>query len=368
MYKINTSLNQLEPLDEKGFAELGFRERSHLQEWIAKNPECLGEELLIIQKEFDGFFDTSDRLDLLALDKQGNLVIIENKLDDSGCDTTWQAVKYASFCSTLNYKQIEEIYSSFLLKQGVSESPKLLLEEFFQNEDYAEKLNVGNSQRIILVAGNFRKEATSSVLWLMNFGVRIQCFKATPYSFGDDTFLNLEQIIPIQNAEEYTISMAQKNQSELTAQKQLRTSQAVRFEFWSQFIKAANKKTILFNNVSPNEAGWIGAATGVSGVTVNCVVTRSYARVEIYINKGTREENKEVFDYFFAQKESIERAFGGDLVWERKDDKVTSRIKIELTEVSVFENGDWGKMIDFLVLNSEKMSLAFKNSIKALKT
>ncbi len=64
-------------------------------------PESLGEELLIIQKEFDGFDETRERLDLLALDKQGSLVVIENKLDDSGRDVVWQALKYASYCSSL---------------------------------------------------------------------------------------------------------------------------------------------------------------------------------------------------------------------------------------------------------------------------
>lgn len=52
-------------------------ERHNLQEWIAKEPSSLGEERLIIQKEFDGFADTRERLDLLAIDKNGNLVIIE---------------------------------------------------------------------------------------------------------------------------------------------------------------------------------------------------------------------------------------------------------------------------------------------------
>ena len=33
--------------------KLGFKERENLQEWIANNPDSLGEELLIIQKEFD---------------------------------------------------------------------------------------------------------------------------------------------------------------------------------------------------------------------------------------------------------------------------------------------------------------------------
>jgi RecB family endonuclease NucS len=90
MFKISKSMNSIEPLHSKTFSELGFRERSHLQEWIAKRPSCLGEELLIIQKEFSGFADTFERLDLLALDKQGSLVLIENKLDDTGRDVTWQ--------------------------------------------------------------------------------------------------------------------------------------------------------------------------------------------------------------------------------------------------------------------------------------
>jgi RecB family endonuclease NucS len=87
-----------------------------LQEWIANNPECLGEELLIIQKEFDGFNDTNERLDLLAVDKQGNVVVIENKLDDTGRDVTWQVLKYASYCSTLNKEQVAKIYQDFLNK------------------------------------------------------------------------------------------------------------------------------------------------------------------------------------------------------------------------------------------------------------
>ena len=48
MYKIDTAANSIQPLQEKSFAELGFRERAHLQKWIARHPEALGEELLII--------------------------------------------------------------------------------------------------------------------------------------------------------------------------------------------------------------------------------------------------------------------------------------------------------------------------------
>tara|TARA_B110000503_G_C7116707_1_gene400711 strand:+ start:1116 stop:1385 length:270 start_codon:yes stop_codon:yes gene_type:complete len=89
MYIINKQTNRIEKIESTTFKHLGFRERENLQEWIANNPSCLNEDILIIQKEFDGFFDTNERLDLLAIDKQGNLVIIENKLDDTGKNVTW---------------------------------------------------------------------------------------------------------------------------------------------------------------------------------------------------------------------------------------------------------------------------------------
>jgi RecB family endonuclease NucS len=101
LFKIDKSSNRISELKSKTFAELGFGERQHLQEWLANQPSALGEELLILQKEFDGFDDTRERLDLLALDKDGRLVIIENKLDDSGRDVVWQALKYASYCTSL---------------------------------------------------------------------------------------------------------------------------------------------------------------------------------------------------------------------------------------------------------------------------
>src|SRR3978361_1691579 len=110
MYQINKTTNRISKLETKTFSDLHFKEREHLQEWIANNPESLGEEILIIQKEFNGFNDTNERLDLLALDKQGNLIVIENKLDDTGKDVTWQALKYASYCSTLKKDQIAKIY------------------------------------------------------------------------------------------------------------------------------------------------------------------------------------------------------------------------------------------------------------------
>ncbi len=41
MYLIDTETNRIKNLTKKTFTELGFRERQHLQEWIANKPEAL---------------------------------------------------------------------------------------------------------------------------------------------------------------------------------------------------------------------------------------------------------------------------------------------------------------------------------------
>lgn len=120
MFIVNKETNRINKIESKTFHEFGFKEREHLQEWIANYPDCLGEELLIIQKEFDGFNDTNERLDLLAIDKTGILVVIENKLDDTGKDVTWQSLKYVSYCSTLSKQQIKDIYQAYLDKYVIN--------------------------------------------------------------------------------------------------------------------------------------------------------------------------------------------------------------------------------------------------------
>lgn len=94
-------------------------ERYDLQEWIDKNPDCLGEPLLVIAKEFSAWGDQSDRrLDLLMLDKNGRLVIVENKRDDSGREVVAQALMYASFCKTMTPSMIIEELKRYRRSKG----------------------------------------------------------------------------------------------------------------------------------------------------------------------------------------------------------------------------------------------------------
>ena len=360
MYILNRDQNLVKKLNQRSFSELGFKEREHLQEWIVHTPSIFGEELLIIQKEFSGFVETKERLDLLALDKQGDLVIIENKLDDTGRDVTWQSLKYASYCSSLSKENIRKIYQEYLDRYNQGQNAEDNLINFFEIEEYEDlKLNKGLTQRIILIAANFRKEVTSTVLWLLNYKLRIQCFKIVPYSLNEQLFLAVDQIIPTKDAEEFMIGMAEKAQDDIDSQTVLKHRHIVRKEFWTNLLELINKKNDLFKNISPSIYAWIGAGSGLNGAGFNFVVSKSYGRAEIYIDRGNSEENKFIFDQLFKQKEDIESQFKGQLTWERLDDKRASRIKSEL-ESNVFDKDNWDEMIRFMVDMMIQMEQVFK--------
>lgn len=325
MYKINKQQNNIEKLDERLFSDLKIRERENLQEWIAKNPEVLGEELLIIQKEYNGFNDTNERLDLLALDKEGGLVIIENKLDDTGRNVVWQALKYTSYCSTLTTTQIIKMYQSYLKDMGSEEDAKESILEFLEWEDEELLLN-RNDQRIVFVANNYRKEVTSTVLWLLNHEIQVQCFRATPYSMGEDLFLQIEQIIPLPETKEYMIDAKEKAKDEKGKSKAVLEKEQRLIEFWSLLKQDLAKHNINFiERVTPKKSFSIGTWKGRAKFAY--CLGRYTNRVELYM---AHDADKSLFDAMFKYKEEIENKFGKEIIWQRLDNKKASRIKYEL--------------------------------------
>lgn len=345
MFLIDRAQNRLTRLERRTFTELGFRERAHLQEWIASDPSVLGEDLLIIQKEFAGFSDTSERLDLLALDKQGRLVVIENKLDDSGRDVTWQALKYASYCSSLSKDQIRSIFQEHLQAKEDAGSAEEQLTDFFGGQDYDElELNVGLTQRVILIAANFRKEVTSTVLWLLNHNVRMQCFRVRLYSMAGETLMDVEQMIPVRDTEEFVIRMAQKTQNEAEDQTARRRRRGIRHEFWTHLLERMNQKSELFQNISPGYHPWIGTGSGIGSIGYNFVATRSYCRAELYLNRS-QAENEALFAALFARKREIEEVFGTELGWDEMQGKQACRITA-MQSGNIYESEQWPQMAE----------------------
>lgn len=196
MYRVDIENKKLIKLSPTQFSTLKLKERYDIEEWIEKTPEILGEELLIIYKELP--LPSGIRLDLLAIDKKANLVIIELKRDDSGTNVEWQAIKYTSYCSNFLQEDIFKYYAEYL--QSDEDEAQLKIEEFIDEE--IDKLN--QKQRIILVSKEFHSDVISAVLWLRDYEIDIECVRLKLYLDQDNQlFITPDLIIPLPEAKDY---------------------------------------------------------------------------------------------------------------------------------------------------------------------
>jgi len=211
LYKINADEKNVYAINETDFCAHGFQERYDIQEWVAKDPSVLGEELLIIAKEFSAFDKTNERADLIALDRTGKLVIIELKRDDSGVDVHWQAIKYASYFRKVSADDIIKINAAGK-KIDAEKSAQEIAE--FTRLDRHEFDRINNKQRIILVSHRFAREVTSAILWLYDYAVDIKCVEITPFIDPDTRlcYLLANTILPVPGTESYEISASVGNQ------------------------------------------------------------------------------------------------------------------------------------------------------------
>lgn len=369
MYIINRENNEAHELDKKTFSDLGFSERAHLQEWIDKNPRMLGENLLIIQKEFDGFSETQERLDLLALDEQKRLVVIENKLDTSGRDVVWQALKYVSYCAELSTQDIRDIYQKYLDKEGRDEDAGQNIADFYRQPDFDSiLLNENDSnQRIILVAASFRREVTSTVLWLQKNGLDIKCIKTTPYQRGEDTFLSVEQVLPAPDTDEYRIHLNIKTQQARQVKEEISAREEICQAFWTYALPVLQSKTSVYDNRTPVKEQYLQGAFGVGDVYFTSNITRTTARAEIQFMRQNPEENSRIYEALLANKERYEEAFGEPLHWGAFAARKSIRLYITLHDVAPFDGrDDWDKAANFLGDKIERMVDVFSEPIREI--
>ena len=208
MYKINIQENTLEKVKRTSYKENNIMERDNIQEWIRKDPSILGEELIIIAHEYDKF-EVNERLDLLAIDKEGNLVVIEVKRDNTGGSVDFQSLKYCSYCSTLTPNQIVEMYEEYLEKFNIDENPIENIMNFLEVE-LEDMLNslLNTSQRIVIIGGEIDKRILSSAAWLSKNNIDIKCITIEPYltDDGNEILIDVNQVIPVYDINDYFIN------------------------------------------------------------------------------------------------------------------------------------------------------------------
>lgn len=177
----------------------------------------------------------------------------------------------------------------------------------------------------------------------------------------DSRFINFEQIIPTQDAEEYMIGMAEKAQDEIKSQGE----GAAMKEFWTKLIQQMNQKSDLFKNISPKVNAWLTVTSGIPGVAFNFSISNTNAHSFLYIDKGKdkKRENKFIFDELAKRKDQIHKEYDDSLNWKRMDSKRACRIGDQIPG-SIFDKEQRGKIMDFMVDSMVRLEKTFKTPLE----
>jgi RecB family endonuclease NucS len=92
------------------FQALQLYERDDLQRLLRDNIDVLGDDLLVIGEEVSNWEDARRRIDLLAIDRSGRLVVIEIKRTHTGGHMELQALRYAAMVSSMTFGDVLEVF------------------------------------------------------------------------------------------------------------------------------------------------------------------------------------------------------------------------------------------------------------------
>lgn len=211
LYEINN--NELKPLVSTSFQDQNLWERRDLQRLFKVNIAVIDSDILVIAEEFGEWSEGNRRIDLLAIDKEANLVVIEIKRTEDGGHMELQAIRYAAMVANMTWDFAVSVFKRFLSENEIDLDAENRLCEFLEwdeprQDDFAQNV------RIILVAADFSKEITTSALWLNERELDICCIRLTLHKIDNKLVLSAEQIIPLPEAEGYQIEVRQKKREE----------------------------------------------------------------------------------------------------------------------------------------------------------
>ncbi|WP_432565377.1 hypothetical protein [Kineococcus sp. SYSU DK003] len=206
-----TAQRDLVDIPASTFAAEGIRERDDLQRALRENITVLGEDLLVVAEEF-GDFDVRRRIDLLAVDRTARLVVIELKRTEDGGHMQLQALRYAAMVSAMTFEQLVATYTRHLSSTDPegAESAREQLADWL-DEVGGEDAVLHRQVRIVLAAAGFDAQITTTVLWLNDvYGLDISCVRIVPYAVAGKLLLDVQQVIPLPEAEELTVRLRQR--------------------------------------------------------------------------------------------------------------------------------------------------------------
>ena len=291
--------------------ELWKHEQYDFSEWLSKEEnidylnDILGLTLVDIKKEV---LVGSYRCDLVAKDETSNTkIVIEDQLESSNHDHLGKIITYAS---------------------GL------------------------NASVIVWIVKEAREEHRSAIEWLnnnTNAGIGFFLIELHAYKIDDSIPAPMFQVIEKPN--DFVKSNKEASSSTESG------AMSSRYEFWSEFNIVLQDRGKPFNQRKASTDHWYDVALGTSEahIGINLVNAKNKIVVEVYIN-----DNKDLFDQFYACKDEIEKQLDMTFNWDRLDGKKASRIKHDINGLNFDDHSNYPELMNEVIDKVVKMKKVFK--------
>ena len=254
-----------------GLAAAGLRERDHLQEWVIEHPEVLGSAVKIVAFEFGSWTGHTgakehDRLDILALDGDGHLIVVELKRDKAPDTVEMQALKYAALVSRFTRDDLDQVHARYLSK---SRNDDVSVEDAASELDAwaeisEESLRLPN---IVLMATDFPQTVTATVVFLhQQLGLNIKLLVFQAYQTANDVLVTVSQHYPPAGIEEFVLTpeVDKAQRAKTGKQNKQRESNTVARLIAADVLQLGEKLTFKAPSLELQAelADWLDAAAG----------------------------------------------------------------------------------------------------------
>ena len=305
---------------------IGKLQRVHLREvwrheaydftqWLQENIDILNEsldlELVSAEREqAAGSFS----IDIVAESSDGDTYVIENQLEKSNHDHLGKVITY---------------------------------------------LTSMKARGAIWIVSEPRQEHVNAMAWLNEASsADFYLVKVEAVRIGDSPAAPLLTLIVGPSAEAKEAGRAKQEMAE---------RYDIRKQWWSQLVQLPGAK--LHAHITPGQYAWIGTASGVRGLTLNYVVTKTESGAELYIDRGKdcEEENEAIFDQLLESKDKVQAAVNFPLIWQRLDGRRACRIRIDLPGGYRSPDSEWPEIQQRMTDAMTQLEAAFKPVLRGLK-
>ncbi len=306
---------KLGKLKEVDIRKLWNHEQYDFSDWLSLPDnlelinEAIGITLTDVEKEV---FVGTYRCNLVGEDETtGDKVIIENQLEASNHDHLGKIITYAS---------------------GL------------------------DAKVIVWIVKEAREEHRSAIEWLNNnTSEKLNFFliEIHAYQIGDSLCAPKFEIVEKPNG-------FIKNAKTKSGSGEYNKSQSERIEFWTRFNEILVDRGKPFNVRKATTDHWYDVAIGTSEahVSLTLVNKEGFVGVELYIN-----DNKELFDSLYYQKDEIEDKLGVHPEWQRLDEKKSSRILYKMKGLNFDDHSNYDKLMNEMIDKAVIFARTFKKYI-----